>query len=64
MLTLFLLVRFNRTQEIFPSVTEVLSIFLTTAATNARPESVNACYKSSMWNSSCQLCTEVSSLQQ
>ena len=42
MLTLFLLVRFNRTQEIFPSVTEVLSIFLTTAATNARPESVNS----------------------
>ena len=35
-----LLVRFNKTREIFPSVTRVLSIFLTTAATNASVERV------------------------
>ena len=28
------LVRFNKTREMFPIVTRVLSIFLTTAATN------------------------------
>ena len=33
-----LLVRFNKTREIFPSVTRVLSIFLTTAATSASVE--------------------------
>ena len=33
-----LLVRFNKTREIFPSVTQVLSIFLTTAATSASVE--------------------------
>ena len=33
-----LLVRFNKTREIFPSVTQVLSIFLTTAATSANVE--------------------------
>ena len=37
-----LLVRFNKTQEIFPSVTRVLSIFLTTAATSASAERVNS----------------------
>ena len=36
-----LLVRFNKTREIFPSVTRVLSIFLTTAATSASVEKVN-----------------------
>ena len=36
-----LLVRFNKTREIFSSVTRVLSILLTTAATNARVERVN-----------------------
>ena len=36
-----LLVRFNKTGEIFPSVTRVLSIFLTTAATSASVEGVN-----------------------
>ena len=36
-----LLVRFNKTREIFPSVTRVLSIFLTTAATSASVERVN-----------------------
>ena len=30
-----LLVRFNKTREIFPSVTQVLSILLTTAGTRA-----------------------------
>ena len=30
-----LLVRFNKTQEIFPSVVQVLTILLTTAATSA-----------------------------
>ena len=35
-----LLVRFNKTREIFPSVTRVLSIFLT--ATSANVERVNS----------------------
>ena len=39
-----LLVRFNKKREIFPNVTRVLSIFLTTAATSASVEKVN--YKS------------------
>ena len=37
-----LLVRFNETREIFPSVTQVLSIILTTAATSASVERVNS----------------------
>ena len=37
-----LLVRFNKTLEIFSSVTRVLSIFLTTAATSASAEIVNS----------------------
>ena len=36
-----LLVRFNKTREIFPSVTRVLSIFLTTATTSASVEKMN-----------------------
>ena len=35
-----LLVRFNKTREIFLSATQVLSIFLTTAATSASVERV------------------------
>ena len=35
-------VRFNKTREIFPSVTRVLSIFLTTAATSSSVERVNS----------------------
>ena len=37
-----LLVRFNETRETFPSVTQVLSILLTTAATSASIERVNS----------------------
>ena len=37
-----LLVRINKKREIFPSVTRVLSIFLTTAATSASAERVNS----------------------
>ena len=37
-----LLNRFNKTQEIFPSVNQVLSILLTTAATSASVERVNS----------------------
>ena len=37
-----LLVIFNKRREIFPSVTQVLSIFLTTAATSASAERVNS----------------------
>ena len=37
-----LLVRFNKTREIFPSVTRVLSIFLTTVATSASVKRVNS----------------------
>ena len=37
-----LLVRFNETRETFPSVTQVLSILLTTAATSASVERVNS----------------------
>ena len=37
-----LLVRFNKTREIFPSVTRVLRILLTTAATSASVERVNS----------------------
>ena len=34
--------RFNKTKDIFPSVTRVLSIFLTTAATSVNVEKVNS----------------------
>ena len=37
-----LLIRFNKTREIFPSVTQVLSIIQTTAATSASVERVNS----------------------
>ena len=37
-----LLVRFNKTREIFPSVTQVLSILPTSAATSASVERVNS----------------------
>ena len=37
-----ILIRFNKAQEIFPSVTRVLSILLTTAATSANLERVNS----------------------
>ena len=62
-----LLVRFDKTREIFPSVTRVLSILLTTAATSASAEKVNSkerVLKDSMLDSGYQLCTELSSLQQ
>ena len=36
------LVRFNKTREIFSSVTRVLNILLTTAATSASVERVNS----------------------
>ena len=36
-----LLNRFNKTRKIFPSVTQVLNIFLTAAATSASVERVN-----------------------
>ena len=37
-----LLIRFNKTREIFPSVTQVLSILPTSAATSASVERVNS----------------------
>ena len=37
-----LLVRFNKAREIFPSVTRVLNILLTTATTSASVERVNS----------------------
>ena len=37
-----LLIRFNKTREIFPSVTRVLRILLTTAATSASIERVDS----------------------
>ena len=37
-----LLVRYDKTREIFPSVIRVLSIFLATAATSASAEKVNS----------------------
>ena len=37
-----LLVRYDKTRELFPSVTRILSIFLTTAATSASAEKVNS----------------------
>ena len=37
-----LLVRFNKTRELFPSITQVLSILLTTAATSASVEKLNS----------------------
>ena len=37
-----LFVRFKKTREIFPCVTRILSIFLTTAATSASVERVNS----------------------
>ena len=41
-LDLIKLVRFNKTREIFPSVTRVLSILQTTAATSASVKRVNS----------------------
>ena len=37
-----ILVRFNKTREILPSITRVLSILLTTAATSANVDRVNS----------------------
>ena len=37
-----LLVRFNKAREIFPSITRVLNILLTTATTSASVERVNS----------------------
>ena len=37
-----LLIRFNKTRETFPSVTRVLSILLTAAATSASVEKANS----------------------
>ena len=54
--------RFNKIREIFPSATRVLSILLKTAATSANVDSV--CTKGFMFDSSCEICAEVSSLQQ
>ena len=48
-----LLNRFNRTQEIFPSVNRVLSILLTTATTSASVEKVN--YKDRVPNFPCSI---------
>ena len=52
-----LLVRFNKTPEIFPSVTRVLSILISTAITNAnrKSEFQRASTKGSMFESGCQL---------
>ena len=36
-----LLIRFNKTREIFPSITRVLSMLLTTSAINASVERAN-----------------------
>ena len=63
-----LLVRFNKTREIFLSVNRVQSIFLTTATTSASVERVNSKERApkvsrSIPAASC-LCEEVSSLQQ
>ena len=63
-----LLYRFHETREIFPIVTRVLSILLTTAATSASVERVNSKERvpnvSCMLDSGCRLYGEVSSLQQ
>ena len=48
-----LLVRLNKTREIFPSVTRVLSIFLTTTASSASVERVN--YKESVSKVLCSI---------
>ena len=47
------LVRSNKIREIFPSVTRVLSIFLTTAASSASAERVN--YKERAPKVSCSI---------
>ena len=60
-----ILVRFHKTREIFPSTTRVLSIFLTTAAASAILGRVNSKDRvGSIFDSGCQLCTEVRSQQQ
>ena len=48
-----LLVRLNKTREIFPSVTRVLSIFLTTTASSASVERVS--YKESVSKVLCSI---------
>ena len=71
-----LLIRFNKTREIFPSVTLVLSILLTISAISANVKRASFKGRSlvlsdfrgeskDFWfESSCHLCAEVSSLQQ
>ena len=59
-----LLVRFNKTREIFPSVTRVISMVLTTAAASASVERVNSKSVYHRFHVRFQLCTEVNSLQQ
>ena len=48
-----LLVRLSKTRQIFPSLTRVLSVFLTTAATSASAERVN--YKEHVPKVSCSI---------
>ena len=62
-----LLIRFNKIREIFPSATQVLSILLTTKATSKyvkRANSKERVPKGSRFEPGCQLCAEISSLQQ
>ena len=61
-----LLNRFNKTREIFPSVTRVLSNLLTKAVTSASIERVNSKehVRCSLFDSSSQLCENVGCLQQ
>ena len=69
------LIRFNKTREIFPSVTWVSSILLTTVDTSASVErlgfkesavvsDLHQDTKGSWFESGYQICAEVSSLQQ
>ena len=44
-----ILIRFNKTREIFPCITRILSILLTTAATSASVERANSTERVGYW---------------
>ena len=59
-----LLVRFHKAREIFPSVTQVSPSSSSYQCKSRKIEFERACTKGSMFESGCQLCAEVNSLQQ
>ena len=51
-----ILIRFNKTREIFPCITRILSILLTTAATSASVERANSTEHVVYWLATMRKC--------